>query len=561
MVRRLALVLGIVLVVVGIPASTLAAPGNITLVSATSLGVKGNGESTPGTHTVSADGTKVIFTTYSTNLLASDTDTLRDVYVKDVTTGALTLASVSESGAKGNDESFAASISDDGTLVAFDSNATNLDPADTEYLTDVYVKNLDSGDLSVVSTSDDGVKGNGTSGNGILSGNGKTIVFNSAATNLDPADTTSLFDVYLKNLTTGDVVLVSTNDSGVKGNGESFSAIPSADGSKVAFISTATNLDPADTDSLMDVYVKDLATGNITLATTNDSGVKGNAEVRFTWAALSADGTAVAFETTSTNLDPNDRDSISDVYVKNLATGDLQLASVNANGVKGNLISEYPSLSADGTMVAFQSLASNLDPIDRNNPDIYVKNLTTGDLVLASTNDAGTRSGNETSFFPSLTPDGNRVVFGSRAGNFDPADPLRDSIDVYLKDLSAGQGVDLSLTKTDRRDPVRQGRTISYTLSIQNLGPTPATNVTVTDNLPPGVSFVSATSTIATCSQSAGTVTCVIASLAPSNRPSTVSVAVSTSTAGVIVNTASVVANEQDPNSSNNQDSESTTVT
>ena len=77
----------------------------------------------------------------------------------------------------------------------------------------------------------------------------------------------------------GDITLASTSDTGVKGNGDSTEPSLSADGTKVAFGSSATNLDPADTDSVVvDVYVKDLTTGDITLASTSDTGVKGNGD-------------------------------------------------------------------------------------------------------------------------------------------------------------------------------------------------------------------------------------------------------------------------------------------
>ena len=74
----------------------------------------------------------------------------------------------------------------------------------------------------------------------------------------------------------GDIQLVSTSDAGVKGNHHS--SDPSlSDGSKIAFESNASNLDPADTDfASSDIYVKDLASGDIQLVSTSDAGVKGN---------------------------------------------------------------------------------------------------------------------------------------------------------------------------------------------------------------------------------------------------------------------------------------------
>src|SRR5207245_814573 len=144
-------------------------------------------------------------------------------------------------------------------------------------------------------------------------------------------------------LTTGDIALASTSDTGEKGDGDSSAPFLSADGTKVAFRSTATNLDPVDTDTLLDIYVKDLITGDITLASTSDTGVKANADSSDQ--VFSADGNRIAFRSYATNLDPADPDAISDVFVKDLATGDLILVSTSDAGVKGNGGSAVPSLS------------------------------------------------------------------------------------------------------------------------------------------------------------------------------------------------------------------------
>ena len=166
----------------------------------------------------------------------------------------------------------------------------------------------------------------------------------------------------MKDLVTGDITLASTSDSGVKGNGCSIGPSLSADGTQVAFYSSATNLDPADTDAVQDMYVKDLVTGDITLASTSDTGVKGNSDSF--GPSLSTDGTKVAFDSVASNLDPADTDTVVDIYVKDLVTGDITLASTSDTGVKGNGDSFDPSLSADGTKVAFHSVATNLDPAD-----------------------------------------------------------------------------------------------------------------------------------------------------------------------------------------------------
>ncbi len=132
----------------------------------------------------------------------------------------------------------------------------------------------------------------------------------------------------MNGVTSGDLSLVSTSDDGVKGNSFSWAPRVSSDGTRVAFQSGATNLDPADTDDIGDVYVKDLVTGDLTLASTSDAGEKGNGSSGPS-PSLSADGTYVAFTSLSTNLDPADTDDTTDVYVKDLVTGDITLASTS----------------------------------------------------------------------------------------------------------------------------------------------------------------------------------------------------------------------------------------
>ncbi len=414
------------------PAS--AAPGDTTLASTSDAGVKAN--STSFVVSLSLDATKVAFQSAATNLDPADTDTNPDVYVKDLVTGDITLASTSDAGVKANSSSIQPFLSTDGTKVAFQSTATNLDPADTDPLTDVYVKDLITGDLTLASTSDAGVKANSASFDPFLSANGTKVAFHSNATNFDPADTVGT-DVYVKDLITGDITLASTSDAGVKANSPGLEVSLSADGTRVTFSSTATNLDPADTDTGTDVYVKDLVTGDITLASTSDAGVKANGNSIQPF--LSADGTKVAFPSHATNLDPADTNTGPDVYVKDLITGEITLVSTSDTGVKANNSSLDPFLSADGRKAAFYSHASNLDPADSDNlADVYVKDLVTGDVSLVSTSDTGVKA-NSTSFEPFLSADTTKVAFASNASNLDPADTDTLS-DVYVKEFGDPTG-------------------------------------------------------------------------------------------------------------------------
>jgi WD40 repeat protein len=410
--------------------------GDIVVASTSDANVKGNMSSVG--NGLSADGRHVAFLSFATNLDPADTDTLRNVFVKDLTTGDIVLADTSDSGTKANGDACCATpLSADGTKVAFVSQATNLDPADTTSNLDVYLKDLSTGDITLASTSDTGIHGNSDSLGPALSADGTKVAFFSESTNLDPADPDIFPDVYVKDLTTGDITLASTSDTGVKNNNNSFHIALSADGTKVAFASSASNLDPDDTDFNLDVYVKDLTTGDITLASTSDTGQKGDGNSFFS--TISGDGNTVAFFSTSTNLDPADTDTVRDLYVKDLTTGDVTLASTSDAGTKGDGDSCCASaLTADGSRVAFYSASDNLDPADGDTAvDVYAKDLVTGDLILASTSEAGVKSNGSMNFDGSLTmsADGTKLAFDTSASNLDPSDS-DGFFDVYVKELA-----------------------------------------------------------------------------------------------------------------------------
>jgi uncharacterized repeat protein (TIGR01451 family) len=120
-------------------------------------------------------------------------------------------------------------------------------------------------------------------------------------------------------------------------------------------------------------------------------------------------------------------------------------------------------------------------------------------------------------------------------------------------------GADLSLTKSDSQDRAPVGRDLTYTLTVVNGGPDPATGVTVTDQLPSSVSFVSATASQGSCGESNGTVFCTLGTV-PVGTPITIDIVVRPTQAGPITNSASVASPTADPDQTNNADSEDTSV-
>lgn len=358
--------------------------------------------------------------------------------------GDLVLVSESADGEPGNgSSSYGVSTSGDGRYIAFASVATNLDPLDTDNVVDVFVKDLSTGQLSLVSQTAGGVKGNAISNRPSISADGHQVAFESASDNLSPDDPDGFPDVFVKNMQTGELVLASRATDGMKAEGGAWSAALSPDGSAVAFVSKATNLSPAATDAKAHVYVERLEGGSLTLA---DGGAfdRPDEQAGASDPSLSADGRVVAFTTDASGLDPADNDLRSDVYVRNLGADKPRLVSATADGVKGEFPAGSPSLSGDGTLVAFETSSAFVAEDSDQETDIYVKSLVDESLQLGSTDAAGIKA-NRSAGYPSLSTDGTELAFSTDATNLGiDTPPLVKQ--VYRKNLVSGELLLASVT-------------------------------------------------------------------------------------------------------------------
>lgn len=390
---------------------------------------------------ISADGHYVAFTSFASDLVPGDINGLEDVFVKDLLTGAITLVSTDASGDQGNSSSAEPSISGDGRYLVFRSGASDLVPGDTNGRYDVFVKDLLTGAITRVSTDASGDQANGDSGQASISDDGRYVAFTSYASNLVPGDTNNVYDVFVKDLLTGAIIRVSTDASGDQGNGDSDWSVISADGLYVAFASKASDLVPGDTNSFQDLFVRNMLTGAIILVSTDASGDQANS-VSYD-PSISGDGRYVAFTSLASDLVPGDTNGVLDVFVKDLLTGATMLVSTDVSGDQGNFASTAPSISADGRYVAFYSLASDLVPDDTNGvSDVFVKDLLTGVITRVST-DASGDPGNFDSFDPSISGDGRYVAFDSFSTDLVPGD-TNNSRDVFVAPSGgAAENVDL----------------------------------------------------------------------------------------------------------------------
>ena len=363
---------------------------------------------------MSADGRYLVYVSQATNLVGGfinphdPMNNSANVYRYDRVTGTNVLVSASSDGTSyGNGDCANPVVSADGNTVAFESIASNLDPLTTVGHENIFVRNIAMHTTYLASINQSGTAdGNSSSFRPVLSADGNVVAFSSFDSDLHPLDTNGpVQDVFARNLSTGTTYLVSINKDGTGSGNRLFSGTQdtgpnialSADGHIVAFVSDATNLNALDTDSWPDIFARNLVTGITTLVSINKNG-NGGADSYLTDApTISADGTAVAFESTADNLYPLATDNSANIYARNLATNTTYLASINANGsASGNDQSGSPVISADGHTVVFESIASDLYPLDTNGhkTDAFARNVTTNTTYLVSTNNDGTGSGN-----------------------------------------------------------------------------------------------------------------------------------------------------------------------
>ncbi|MDY0170820.1 MAG: FG-GAP-like repeat-containing protein, partial [Thermoguttaceae bacterium] len=383
---------------------------------------------------ISADGSVIAFKSRASNFHEHDTDTEWDVFARNLLTNTTYLVSINKDGnGSGNSVSENAVISADGSTVAFHSTASNLHDKDTNAQWDVFARHLTTGTTHLVSINKDGNgSGNGASQGPAISADGTLVAFKSQASNLHTLDTDTNWDIFARNLTAGTTHLVSVNaDGDGSGNGESESPVISADGSVVAFRSQSSNLHALDTDTNWDIFARNLTAGTTHLVSVNTAG-DGSGDGASESPVISADGSVVAFRSQSSNLHALDTDTTWDIFARNLNTGTTHLVSVNTDGDgSGNGDSESPVIGTDGTVVAFRSQSSNLHALDTDtNWDIFARNLSTSTTHLVSVNKDGAGSGNGLSESPVISANGSVVAFTSRASNLIDAD-YNDYGDVF----------------------------------------------------------------------------------------------------------------------------------
>lgn len=375
-----------------------------------------------------------------------------------------------EEGIGGNGISHESIISDDGKYIVFESVSSNLVPNDTNGRPDIFVRNLDNGEITRVSVDSSGAEAqyppiglNALGSPFDLSTDGRFVVFESTAYNLVEGDENDYQDIFLHDINSGSTTRISISTGGEEANEHSFSPSISADGRFVAFYSHASNLvegdmvDPDDPYLHAAVYLHDVTSGTTEKLSPGGEGPR-----------ISADGRFVAFSTVRP-LVSDDTDALTDVFVLDRDTQSIELVSVDSEGNDiegasrissmsasgryvvfttvgrisffvediylhdrltgtttfvsgGTLANSDPYISADGRFLSFASDSDEIVPFDTNGlADVFVYDHATGGFERVSVDEDGNEA-NGNSFFSSLSADGRYVAFGSQANNLIPDD-------------------------------------------------------------------------------------------------------------------------------------------
>ncbi len=410
---------------------------------------------------VSADGRYVVYSSNASNLIAPGLDTggLGDLFRYDRQTGTTVRVSEAFGGGSPNGYSGDPSISADGRFVAFDSTATNLlaAPVGDGFTSAVYVRDLQMGTTELVSEAFGGGFPNGTSFLPAISDDGQVIALVSRASDLlaPGEDTNNDQDVFVYDRVADTIERVSVFSNGAEAPAPGLGAgtlVMTGDGRFVTFLSDQ-GFDPADTNGMADLYLRDRVLGTTELVSVAFAG-GGTGNITRP-GGISADGRYVVFSSCDTGLllaPGKDTNGQCDVFVRDRVRGTNERVSVASDGSQiqaGGFIFTGTlgnrAMSADGRFVAFISRAPNmvLGTLFAGAYPVFVHDRASGVTEQVTVAANGTPAEDFGGTFPqpaSLSADGRVVAFGSKASNLEgPFTDNNFNDDVYVRALNPAQ--------------------------------------------------------------------------------------------------------------------------
>jgi Tol biopolymer transport system component len=377
---------------------------------------------------VSADGRFVAFESWAP-LVPADRNNGVDIYVLDRVSGAVTLESAARDGTAANGSTHPR-LSGNGRYIAYVTVAGSLVGSTNAVVPQIVLRDRHTGTTTLVSRTPAGRLANRRSSHPDISEDGRTVVFESAATDLvETPDRNGLeSDVYVFDVGSETLGRVSVDANGTQPvAGSSFAPALSGNGRYVAFVSSAFPDGPLrgqsgrSAEGERHIYLRDLENGAVRRISRAPDGHE--ADGPSFHPAVSGDGRTVAFASLARNLGSRDKNRVADVYVHDTRTGQTTLVSRSARGGSAAGSSRHPALSADGRFVAFVSDASDLVCASRCRPhladvnlvaDVYLYDTVTRSVVRVSGAGGGAaESWWEMSVGPALDATGRVAAFSS----------------------------------------------------------------------------------------------------------------------------------------------------
>jgi hypothetical protein len=376
------------------------------------------------TPSISHDGRYVTFLTTQNNIVPSDTNNLNDVYLKDTVTNTYTLVSKSSAGVVSDAASnYGPVISGDGKYVVYSSAATNLVANDTNGFMDIFRYTVATGVTERVNVDSNGVEANNDNSMADVSEDGRFVVFATKSNNLTTvSDTNNTWDVVVKDMSSGVAKYASQSNAGVIGSGGSSGPSISCDGRFITYGHSSGSI------QLVDM-----------LGTQTNTNITATADAWSTPGDISCDGKYIVFNSHATNLgvNPTPGTFTMDVFRYNRVTGVFDGVSTRQDGSAPTTGSNAVTISSDGRYVIFYAATGFITPgTDANGAgggDLFLRDMQGTGLRIINQTPGGTNGNNgATNAYFSGT---NRIVYDSHASNLvtgvtDPA-----SMDVFMVDV------------------------------------------------------------------------------------------------------------------------------
>ncbi len=570
---------------------------------------------------ISADGRFIAFMSDSDNIVSGDTNGLWDVFVYELATGNTSLVSIASDGGQANKASWVFGISGDGRYVLFASDADNLVPSDTNGKRDLFVHDRETQQTTRASLATGGEQLDGHSGiTGITSSNqmsadGRYIIFQSSSTNADlsqdsiggyylrdrEANTTKLIDpvicnsIWLEGCITHFAALSADGkylaynayyehyaDQGVpNGRGwylydvenDSHSLIAegllgdpsiSADGGYVTFTCiSCSGLLAGDPNYYLNVYVYDQINQQLELVSKTYQGNE-VANGHSFFPTISADGSAILFLSIATNIIPNDDNGIMDYYLAANPLFDTQSSAPTDLAIS---ITDAPDPVYVGGNVIYTVSVENLSEQDATNVQVAVSLPAEVDYISAGL-DCSESDGTVNCLVGDLLA-GNSSTLAIEAKAQVPgtqtitatvlsAEEDSDNANNSVSEQTVIKAVaDLAIVSAnDSPDPVLAGADVTYSVQVKNNGINAASSITLTHTFSDDIVYVSSTHS---CNSSGNTIICIIAGLT-TGATEDIDIVVQPDMDGILQNDIAVASDTYDPDYSNNDAQITTTV-